>query len=65
MNAPSRVKYTKCPRTFGEYCSYLVMYLFSFSCLCVMVTGLLCTSMLPVVSFCFRMFCKYANKKRI
>ena len=41
----------------------LLIYLFSFSCLSVMATGLLCNSMLPVVPFCFRMFCKHANKK--
>ena len=40
--------------------------MFSVSCLCVMATGLLCNSMLPVVSFLY--FCMfvniYANKKK-
>ena len=33
--------------------------MFSFSCLCVMATGLLCNSMLPVVSFLHSYVCKY------
>ena len=41
--------------------------MFSVSCLCVMATGLLCNSMLPVVSFLY--FCMfvniYANEKNI
>ena len=40
--------------------------MFSVSCLCVMATGLLCSSMLPVVSFLY--FCMfvniYANRKK-
>ena len=40
--------------------------MFSVSCLCVMATGLLCNSMLPVVSFLY--FCMfvnvYANRKK-
>ena len=33
--------------------------MFSVSCLCVMATGLLCNSMLPVVSFLY--FCMFVN----
>ena len=41
--------------------------MFSVSCLCIMATGLLCNSMLPVASFLY--FCMfvniYANRKKI
>ena len=41
---------------------HLFHYLFLFICFpmfCLIATGLLCNSMLPVVSFCVCMFCKY------
>ena len=34
---------------------FISVYMVSFNCLCVMATGLLCNSMLPVVSFCICM----------